>query len=207
MPATMGLILLRTPIISMLLKGGNFGNLSTSMVTWALLWYTSGLVGHSVVEILSRAFYALHDTKTPVIVGSIAMSLNVGLSFTFSALFTSIGWMPHGGLALSNSLATALEMIGLYVLMRNRLKGINGTEIARGAGAAFLATCVMSLGIVAWMGIMANRNPWLISLGGFAIGIMIYGICIRLMRVPEMKELIGAFQKRMSSFMGKKGIS
>jgi len=59
----------------------------------------------------SRAlFYALHDTRTPVIVGTIAMSLNIVFSFAFSALFASLGWMPHGGLALAMSFETALEM-------------------------------------------------------------------------------------------------
>ena len=74
LPATLGLILLRYPVIALLYQRGQFDVQSTDMVAWALLWYTVGLVGHSVVEILSRAFYALHDTRTPVIVGTIAMS-------------------------------------------------------------------------------------------------------------------------------------
>jgi putative peptidoglycan lipid II flippase len=58
----------------------------------------AGLVGHCVVEIVSRAFYALHDTKTPVVIGVIAMSLNIGFSLLFASVFMSSGWMPHGGL-------------------------------------------------------------------------------------------------------------
>jgi putative peptidoglycan lipid II flippase len=50
------------------------------MVAWALLWYSVGLIGHCLVEVLSRAFYALHDTRTPVLVSVGAMSLNIGLS-------------------------------------------------------------------------------------------------------------------------------
>ncbi len=52
-----------------------------TLVAWALAWYAAGLVGHSLLELLSRAFYALHDTRTPVSVGVIAMSLNIGFSF------------------------------------------------------------------------------------------------------------------------------
>ena len=85
-PASIGLILLRRPIVSILYEGNEFNAHSTDLVAWALLFYSIGLVGHCVVEIISRAFYALHDTKTPVIVGVGAMSLNLALSFVFVAL-------------------------------------------------------------------------------------------------------------------------
>ena len=57
-PATIGMILLRVPLVQVLYQRGEFTSLSTQMVAWALLWYVAGLVGHSLVEILSRAFYA-----------------------------------------------------------------------------------------------------------------------------------------------------
>ena len=84
LPASIGLVLLREPIIRLLYQGGRFDVRSTELVAWALLWYAAGLVGHCVVEIVSRAFYALHDTKTPVIVGVLAMSLNIGFSLLFT---------------------------------------------------------------------------------------------------------------------------
>jgi putative peptidoglycan lipid II flippase len=125
-PASLGLMLLRGPLIGLLYQGGAFGDSSVELVSWALLWYAAGLVGHSVVEIVSRAFYALHDTRTPVAVGVAAMLLNLGFSLLFSALFTGWGLPPHGGLALANSLATFLEMVGLLYLMRRRLNGLGG---------------------------------------------------------------------------------
>ena len=94
-PASIGLVLLRKPIITILYQRGEFTSYSTKLVAWALLWYGIGLVGHAMVEILARAFYALHDTKTPVLIGIAAMSLNVIFSFSFSAAFTRLGWMPH----------------------------------------------------------------------------------------------------------------
>ena len=81
MPAAVGLMLIRKPIVALLYQRGEFTAHSTELVAWALLWYAAGLVGHSVVEVLARAFYALHDTRTPVIIGTIAMSLNIALSF------------------------------------------------------------------------------------------------------------------------------
>ena len=113
-PASVGMILLRFPLIQVLYQnGGTFTTESTQLVAWALLWYAAGLVGHSVVEIISRAFYALHDTRTPVIIGICAMTINIILSILLGKLFLKIGWMPHGGLALANSIATGLEALVL----------------------------------------------------------------------------------------------
>jgi putative peptidoglycan lipid II flippase len=195
-PATIGLILLRQPIVAMLFQRGKFTAESTEMVSWALLWYTAGLVGHSVVEILSRAFYALHDTKTPVTVGVVAMGLNAIFSFGFAALFSSVGWMPHGGLALANSLATALEAAILFIIMRRRLNGVDGTNIAQGVGQFGLATLGMAIGIFLWMQVAGKLNPWLVGLGGVAIGSLIYGLGIFLFKVPEIQLVSLILKKR-----------
>ena len=119
-PASVGLILLRGPIAEMLFQNNN-NSILTSLIAWSLLWYAAGMIGHSILEVLTRAFYAQHDTKTPVLIGVIAMGLNVIFSFAFSAWFARIGWMPHGGLSLANSLATAIEATALFAIMRKRL--------------------------------------------------------------------------------------
>jgi putative peptidoglycan lipid II flippase len=196
LPASLGLILLRTPIITAIYQHGNFDARSTQLVAWALLWYAAGLVGHSLLEVLARAFYAMHDTKTPVLVGAAAMSLNVALSFTFSAMFTRLGWMPHGGLALANSLATALEAATLFVLMRKRLKGIEGMQVARGFGQFALVTLVMSLALVAWMQFTGQYPAWLEALGGVALGGAVYGLSIWVLRVPEVYSLTQAIRRK-----------
>ncbi len=176
LPASVGLMLLREPIIALLYQRGNFDARSTQLVAWALLWYAAGLVGHCVLEILARAFYSLHDTKTPVLVGAAAMSLNVVFSFAFSALFARLGWMPHGGLALANSLATALETAVLIVLIRRRLKGIDGRNVAKGFGQAAAATLAMSLALIAWLQFAGRTSPWVAVMGGVAIGGLIYSL-------------------------------
>ena len=66
-PASLGLILLREPLIRLLYQNDTYFTAhSTQLVAWALLWYAAGLVGHSLLEVIVRAFYALHDTRTPV---------------------------------------------------------------------------------------------------------------------------------------------
>jgi putative peptidoglycan lipid II flippase len=197
LPATIGLILLREPIVAALFQYGKFTMLSTEMVAWALLWYTAGLVGHSFVEILSRAFYALHDTKTPVIVGTVAMGLNVIFSFGFAWIFNQIGWMPHGGLALANSFATALEGTALFVLMRRRLTGIEGKSILNGTLRVFAATLAMGIALWLWIQATVGMNRWLIALGGVGLGCVIYLAGVVLLRVPEIQMLIGMITQRL----------
>jgi len=197
LPATIGLILLREPIIAVLFQRGEFNALSTQMVSWALLWYTAGLVGHSVVEILSRAFYALHDTKTPVIVGTTAMGLNVLFSFAFARLFSQIGWMPHGGLALANSLATALEAGALFIFMYQRLNGIEGSYIGRGFIACVVASLGMGIGLWLWIQATESLTRWVVALGGVLIGGIIYGIGVLLLRVPEIQMVMSSIKRRL----------
>jgi putative peptidoglycan lipid II flippase len=190
LPASLGLILLRQPLITLLFERGMFTAHSTDLVAWALLWYTAGLVGHSIVEIVSRAFYALHDTKTPVFVGVIAMSLNLIFSIIFSALFAYVGWMPHGGLALANSLATALEMVGLLVLMRRRLGGLNGKMILVGGVQAIVATLAMSIGLMVWLRWTISQPTWIVVSGGVMMGAFGYALVTIGVGVREVKSLI-----------------
>ena len=198
-PAMLGLILLREPVTAMLFQRGAFDATSTRLTAWALLWYTAGLIGHALVEILSRAFYALHDTKTPVLVGTLAMGLNAVFSFTFPGLFVSAGWLALGGLALAMSLATALEAVALLLLMRHRLGGIDGKQIANGVVQFTLATLAMSLGLVGWLQISGNLNVWVIGLGGVAIGGLIYGLGVFALKVPEVNSMLEFIRRRMAA--------
>ena len=190
LPAAIGMILLRAPIISMLFERGQFDMHSSQLVAWALLWYAAGLVGHSLVEVISRAFYALQDTKTPVLVGVAAMSLNLLFSLFFSAIFEWTGWMPHGGLALANSLATALETAALLYFMHRRLNGLNGRFVLVGGAQAALATLVMSLLLGIWLSWTKGLNAWLVGGGGVVIGGICYAATTLVLRVPEAQELL-----------------
>ncbi|NPV57802.1 MAG: murein biosynthesis integral membrane protein MurJ [Anaerolineae bacterium] len=196
-PASVGLILLREPIVALVYQRSEFGAASTALVAWALLWYAAGLVGHSVVEIVSRAFYALHDTKTPVMIGVAAMSLNLVLSLTLPGAFTRLGWMPHGGLALANSLATFLEMIGLLWVMRRRLGGLVGARIWSAVGLGALAALAMGAALWLWLSATTGMAQVWRALGGVALGAALYGLLLIVLRVPEIGILLTAIKRRL----------
>jgi putative peptidoglycan lipid II flippase len=198
-PATAGLILLRFPLVEFLYQRGEFTARSTELVAWALLWYAAGLVGHALVEILSRAFYALYDTRTPVIVGVVAMGGNIVLSLVFSAWFARMGWMPHGGLALANSLATALESIALILLIRKRLHGLEGKYIWKGVGIAGLGTVLMSGLILGWRQLFGSGSLLVELFGALGFGMVAYGGMMWALQVPELRGMLRMLIRRIRS--------
>ena len=197
-PASLGMILLRQPIVALMLQYGKFTEESTQLISWALLWYSAGLVGHSMVEILARAFYAMHDTKTPVWVGSVAMGLNVIFSLLFSAWFARIGWMPHGGLALANSLATGLEAVSLFILMRRKLGGLEGDKIIKGTGQAVLGTIAMAVVLWGWLELIKGGPAWLVGGAGVKLGGFVYGLSVLVLKVPEVKSVLNLIKRRLT---------
>lgn len=199
LPALVGLILLRKPLVTLLYQRGAFTAHSTELVAWALLWYAAGLVGHAVVEILSRAFYSLHDTRTPVMVGAGAMALNILFSYALAALFSSWGWAPHGGLALANSLATALEAAVLWQLMRRRLAGLESRLVVSGATLSLLASLLMGAALAGWLALAAGKPAWFVTGGGVILGLLVFVFCAFLLRMPEMLRIKAFLARRFES--------
>lgn len=197
MPASIGLILLRQPLVAFLYQRGEFSDYSTQLVAWALAWYAAGLIGHSLLEVISRVFYAMQDTRTPVTVGVIAMSLNIGLSFGFSKLFSQLGWAPHGGLALANSLATALEVLTLMIILRVRLGTLGGRDLGSAVTQAVVGALGMTVSLVLWNHFMNSRPSALITLGGALLGTMIYAVVMILLRVPEVRHLVTILKQKI----------
>ncbi len=190
LPATIGLVFLRVPLVRVLYERGSFDATSTQMVAWALLWYALGLTGHSLVEVLSRAFYAMHDTKTPVLVGVAAMTGNILLSFFFSRLFSRIGWLPLGGLALANTTATGVECLVLFAIMRRRLQGVGGKQILRTGALALAGSTVMGLVLFGWMTLSGDLNKFLVLAVGVMLGVLTYGLMLKLLKVPELDAIL-----------------
>lgn len=197
LPASIGLIVLRVPVVALLFQRGAFGSHDTQLVAWALLWYAAGLVGHCMVEIASRAFYALQDTRTPVLVGMGAMGLNVVFSLLLPGAFARTGWMPHGGLALANSIATAIEMLVLLWLLRSRLRGLEAGRLLRGLGQSLLSSLIMLGALWAWLGAADLQPVWLQALGGIVVGAAGYALTAWLLRVPELTWLSGRLLQRL----------
>jgi putative peptidoglycan lipid II flippase len=173
-PAAVGLLVLRGPLVEIVFQRGAFTEGSTEMVAWALGFFVLGLPAHALVEIVVRAFYAMHDTKTPVMIGVAAMGLNVALSLAFIAAFQSAGWMPHGGLALSNSIATTAEMAVLLFVIRRRLRGLEGWQMGRSLARVSVAATAMA-GVAGGLArLLSGYGAWAVAGLAVASGALVY---------------------------------
>jgi putative peptidoglycan lipid II flippase len=151
-PATLGLIVLSTPIVRLIFERGAFTTGDTAATAAALQFYAIGLVAYSVVRIISPAFYAMNDSRTPVAVGIVTMVVNVALNL---ALVRVLGYR---GLALGTSIAALLNAVSLLVLLRSRLGGIEGARLGGAAVKIALATAGMA---VTAMSVNSGLENWL----------------------------------------------
>jgi putative peptidoglycan lipid II flippase len=199
LPASAGLIILREPIVRLLLERGAFDANSTVATAWALGFFSLGLVGHAVVEITTRAFYALKNTKTPVTVAVVTMFINIGLSVGLMNLFAWLDWLPHGGLALANSIAVTLEMVALLVLLRPQMGGLAESSLRQAVGKMSLVTGGMALALLGLMPILPTDSKWLGGTIGILAGGIVYVVLAYLVRVNELAVIRRQVMKRIFS--------
>lgn len=174
LPATVGLIVLGRPLVSLLFERGAFETSSTEAVTWALAFYALGLIGHAGLEIIARAFYALHDTATPVWVGGAAMGINALLSLMLPAAFASLGYPPHAGLALANAIATLMELAVLAMLIQRRMGKLESDAMRRAFAKSGIAALGMGGVLFCWQRWLPDAGPLIVGGGGIALGVLVY---------------------------------
>jgi putative peptidoglycan lipid II flippase len=141
-PATIGLAAIARPLISVAFEHGQFGQArdDTGMVAWTLLFYSLGLCGYFAQQVLTRAFYSMQDSKTPMRSALIAVIVNIILNLTL------IWFLGTGGLALSTATCSYLQVFILVVFLRRSLrKRETKASILDGFGRTLLKTIVASL--------------------------------------------------------------
>jgi putative peptidoglycan lipid II flippase len=126
------------------------------------------------------------------------MGLNVILSLILPGVFARAGWMPHGGLALSNSIATFLEMLVLLFLMRRRLNGLEEARLLGGLGQAALASAAMLVVLWLWEGMAQAAPVWAQAAGGIAFGLLAYALAAAVLRVPELGMLAAQVRAQLN---------
>ena len=199
MPVTIFLMLLRTPIITVLFERGLFGAESTDLVASALLLMALGLVALLLLEVIARSFYALSDTLTPVLAGGVQVLMMVTLSIWLrDTLFAQRGWLPLGALALGFSLSNYGEVVVLLWLLRRKLGGLEGRNLMDG----FVRTLVASLFMAGSMWVILSRlnvaSVWLQLMLGGLIGLLAYLLASWFLRVDELQRIMQYALSRLS---------
>lgn len=142
LPATLGLIILARPIVAMIFEHGNFTASDTIATAAALQLYAIGLVGYSIVRIISPTFYALGRSRVPVMVSAGSVVVNIVLSVML------VRAMGYRGLALSTSITAMVNATIQLVLLRREIQGLNGSQVAASAARVVMAALVMA--VVTW---------------------------------------------------------
>lgn len=141
-PATIGLIILREPVVRLLFERGAFDRTTTVMTAEALLFYAMGLWAVSGGRILASTFYSLQDTRTPVRIAVLSLLTKIILSLLL------MGPMRHGGLALATSLASGVNLLLLIVALKKRLGRIGGRVILRSISKSMGSGILMAFMLV-----------------------------------------------------------
>jgi len=193
-PSAVGLAVLGKSIVGAVYEHGKFSAFDTAQTAQALAWYALGLIGYSAIKVINPAFYALQDSRTPMIIsfGSIVVNFVVAM-----VTVQFLGW-GHSGLAMSTSAVATFSAVALFVIMRNRIGGIYGRNLWSSFVKISTASAIMG-GAVYASSYLIHRMLGQVKLASFAdlflsipLGLTVLWLACRAMGVPELEEAITA---------------
>lgn len=199
LPCAVGLAILRVPIIRFMFEfeSGKFTHMATLATADALFYYCIGLVAYSAIHVLSRVFYSLQDTMTPVFMGALSIAVNITLSILL------IKSMAQGGLALAYSMAGIFNMLALIWMLRRKIGAINGWQTIISFGQTLFASLIM--GVACFYTLEISKIIWgvetklgqLIQVSlGVGVGIVVFSVIALLFRMEEAEMVFGIVKRK-----------
>ena len=196
-PSAVGLMVLRTPIVVLVFERGAFTSYATQITAYALLFFCIGLVAVAANMVITRAYYATGDVRTPVWMGLISIAINVIFSFIL------LGPLAHGGLALANSLAALVNTILLFFFLQRKFPALGGRGFFISLGKMLAASIIM--GLVVWglyklllsfvpVGTFGLALNVIITIG---VGGVVYLLLCALFKVDEFVAFMLFFQRKL----------
>jgi len=210
-PATVGLVVLREPIIRVLFEHGSFGAQSTELTARALLYYSLGLPAFAAIKLIVPAFYSTHDTRTPVRIAAWTLGMNALLNTLFLQFFFET--FRNGGPALATSLAAYFNFFALFVVFRRRFGRLGTFEILLSVFKVGLCSALMGLlcyGMLWWWHFDSITRFWpqlfvFVSMIGIATSAFLAAAW--LLRCKEVAEVYGIATRREREVVPSIGIS
>jgi len=204
-PASVGLIALREPIIGLFFQQGKFTAADTASTGLVLAFYCIGLFAYSAIPLLNRVFYSLKDTITPVGVGAAAVALNIGFALLL------VGYFEERGLALAYSLAGVLNILMLIGILKLRLGSIDGFKMMRSfiiscgaSGIMYLVVNFVTIHMKTLLNFAPKLNELFTVCAAIGAGVVVYSLIILLFRLEEARLILDLIKKRLPglSFLG-----
>ena len=199
-PISIGAIILANPIVKLLFQRGEFDARATHMTAVALTFYSIGMIGYGLRDILGKVFYSIQDTKTPMINGVIAMILNI----TLNILFVKFTNMQLAGLAFATSISALFTITLLFISLKRKIGSFGGKSIALGMIKSLISGIIMAVVTLFTYNTMAN----LIGSGfikeaitlviSVAIGAIVYGISIIILKVDEVNIILDKVREKLN---------
>lgn len=197
-PATIGLIVIRYPLINLLFRTGRFGEESVNLTAYAFFFHCLGLYFIGAGRILVPVFFSMKDMVTPVKAAVLATIVNI------CACLLLVGPLSNGGIALANSLSALVQCVVLVAFMAGRLGHLRWSALARSLGLTLLASLIM--GAAAWGMLSAlslgQTTSRLVLLPGLlmlvAVSAVLYALLTRFMGSREFSELMQIVRGRSS---------
>lgn len=195
-PATTGLLVLGEPLIALLFQRGRFDAQASQAVGAALAMSGLGLVGHCVLELVTRAFYALKDNRPPVLLGVASVAVNIGLSLALLPIAAQWTSMPFVALAASNSIATTLETAVLFALLARRTPGLRVRGALLETARSLVASTGMALVALGVLRALGSGAPaTIIALGAAVLAWLALAFALR----SEVATFVKAIADRRPS--------
>lgn len=198
-PISIGAIILANPIVKLLFQRGEFDSRATQMTAYALIFYSIGMIGFGLRDILGKVFYSLQDTKTPMINGVIAMVLNIILNIVFVKLTN----MQLAGLAFATSISALVTIILLFISLRKKIGPFGGKSIVLVVFKTSIASLLMAV-VTAFIynftsnvlgyGFINEVVTLAVSVG---IGAIIYGVSIIVLKINEVNLIIDTIKSKV----------
>lgn len=193
MPVTVGAMVFAEPIVYLLFSRGAFDDKAVNMTSSALFFYSIGMVAFGLRQVLSRAFYSLQDTKTPMINAAIGMAVNIVLNIILSR------FLGIGGLALATSISAILTTGLLFISLRKKIGSFGMKSISSSFLKILIASLVMGLASKAAFeylrsDILSQNLSLIASIG---VGAIVYSVIIFFMKIDYVDDIVDIIKKRL----------
>ncbi len=191
-PASLGLAVLAHPVIAVLFQHGAFTAVDTGRTAVALVGYSFGVAAYASYEIVSRGFYAIEDTKTPLIAGALNLALSVLLNWLGVHLFHLFG------LALAYSVTGFTNIVFLtYLLRRRHRRALGLAKVVRTGARTLVASLVMAGAVLLMERLTLPLGPLASLVVPCVVGIGVFGTLALFFRIPEARRTLDLVRHRL----------